>query len=246
MNLSVVIPAYNEAKRIGVTLQATCAWLAKHGHSDAEVIVVDNRSSDATADVVRSYMHQWRTIRLVHEKRPGKGYAVATGMLFATGRVRLFMDADNSTTIDHLAKMEPFLDQGYDVVIGSLAVPGARILEGGGEPLWRVILGKLGNLWIQLWAVPGVHDTQRGFKVFTARAAQDIFPRLTVFGWGFDVEMLAVARARGYRIREVPVIWSNPPGSKVNFWAYPKVLLDTVKVGLRRLLGVYRRPAAHR
>jgi hypothetical protein len=110
-----------------------------------------------------------------------------------------------------------------------------------GEPFWRVLLGKLGNLWIQLWAVPGVWDTQRGFKAFTERAAMDVFPRLTVFGWGFDVETLAIARARGYRIKEVPVVWDNDPESKVNIWAYPKVMLDTVKVGLRRLTGAYRR-----
>jgi dolichyl-phosphate beta-glucosyltransferase len=135
--------------------------------------------------------------------------------------------------------MEPLFAQGVEVVIGSLAVKGARVLQGGGEPLWRVVLGKLGNLWIQLWAVPGIWDTQRGFKAFTAKAAADIFPRLSVFGWGFDVEVLACARARGYRIREIPVVWNNPPDTRVNIWAYPKVLLDTVKVGMRRIAHAY-------
>jgi len=240
MELSVVIPAYNEAKRIGRTLEAVGDWLAKQPY-DSEIVVVNNRSTDATADVVRGYQQRFRFIRLTDEPRPGKGYAVANGMLFATGRVRLFMDADNSTSIDHYEIMRPYLDQGYDVVIGSLAVRGAKILQGGGEPLWRVILGKLGNLWIQFWAVPGVWDTQRGFKVFSERAARDIFPKLSIFGWGFDVEVLAVARAHGYRIKEVPVTWNNDPDSRVNAWAYPKVLMDTVKVGMNRLLRTYRK-----
>jgi glycosyltransferase involved in cell wall biosynthesis len=237
--LSVVIPAYNEAKRIGPTLEAVGAWLAKQAF-DSEVVVVDNRSSDTTADVVRGFMGRFPFIRLIDEPRGGKGYAVQAGMLSATGQIRLFMDADNSTTVDHFEKMRPALEKGYDVVIGSLAVPGAVVVQGGGEPLWRVLMGKLGNLWIQFFAVPGIWDTQRGFKVFSAKSAQDIFPRLTIFGWGFDVEVLAVARARGYKTAEIPITWNNGPDSRVNVWAYPKTLLDTLKVSRRRLTGAYR------
>lgn len=238
MYLSVVIPAYNEAGRIGPTLEAVGTWLSKQNF-DAEVIVVDNRSSDDTAEVVRGSAQNFPVIRLVHEKRGGKGYAVQTGMLAAQGEVVLFMDADNSTSIDHFEKMRSALEHGHDVVIGSLAVAGAVVRRGGGEPFWRVVLGKLGNLWIQLFAVPGIWDTQRGFKVFSARAARDIFPRLTIFGWGFDVEVLAVARSRGYEIAEVPIHWSNDPDSKVNVWAYPKTLLDTLKVARNRLWRRY-------
>jgi glycosyltransferase involved in cell wall biosynthesis len=239
MYLSVVIPAYNEAKRIGPTLEAVGSWLAGQSF-DSEIVVVDNRSSDTTAAVVREWMKRFPSIRLIQEPRGGKGYAVQAGMLASTGSVRLFMDADNSTSVDHFEKMRPALEQGYDVVIGSLAARGARVLQGGAEPLWRVVLGKLGNLWIQLFAVPGVWDTQRGFKVFSARAAIDLFPRLTIFGWGFDVELLAVARSRGYKIQEVPITWSNGPDSRVNVWAYPKTLLDTLKVSRNRLVGRYR------
>jgi glycosyltransferase involved in cell wall biosynthesis len=237
--LSVVIPAYNEAKRIGPTLEAVGNWLSKQTF-DSEVVVVDNRSKDETADVVRSFMGRFPFIRLIAEQRGGKGYAVQAGMLAATGQIRLFMDADNSTTVDHFEKMRPSLEKGYDVVIGSLAVPGAVVVQGGGEPLWRVVMGKLGNLWIQTFAVPGIWDTQRGFKVFSAKAAADIFPRLTIFGWGFDVEVLAVARTRGYKTAEVPITWNNGPDSRVNVWAYPKTLLDTLKVSWRRLTGAYR------
>jgi dolichyl-phosphate beta-glucosyltransferase len=217
-----------------------CSWLATEGY-EAEVIVVDNNSSDATSDVVRGVAQHRRNIRLIHEKRQGKGIAVASGMGFATGQVRLFMDADNSTTIDHFAKAEPFLKQGHDIVIGSLAAKGSRILAGGREPLWRVVLGKLGNLWIQILAVPGIWDTQRGFKVFTAEAAQDIFPRLTVTKWGFDIEVLAIARAHGYRIKEISVTWNNPPETRVNAWTYPKTLWETVTIGINRLTGKYSR-----
>jgi len=239
MYLSVIIPAYNEAKRIGSTLQAVATWLAKQSF-DGEVVVVDNRSTDATADVVRGVMQQFHFVRLISEKRPGKGYAVTAGMLAATGDIRLFTDADNSTSIDHFEKMKPLLDKGIDIVIGSLAVKGASVVRGGSEPLWRQVLGKAGNLWIQLWAVPGIWDTQRGFKAFTARAAQEIFTRLAIFGWGFDVDVLACARARKFSIAEIPVTWNNPPETKVNIWAYPKVLLDTVKVGIRRMTRQYR------
>jgi glycosyltransferase involved in cell wall biosynthesis len=240
MYLSVIIPAYNESKRIGATLQAVCSWLAGQDFS-SEVLVVNNRSTDATADIVRGMMHQFPSVRIIDEKRAGKGYAVTAGMLAGTGDVRMFMDADNSTTIDHFALMRPILEQGADVVIGSLALPGSRVVSGGAEPLWRQLLGKAGNLWIQMWAVPGVWDTQRGFKAFTARAAKEIFTRLTIFGWGFDVDVLAGARARGFSIREIPITWNNPPETHVNFWAYPKVLMDTVFVGLKRIRRGYAR-----
>ena len=241
MYLSVVIPAYNEAKRIGSTLEAVCSWLATQDFV-SEVIVVNNRSKDTTADAVRVVMQKYRSIRLIDEKRPGKGFAVTAGMLFATGEVRLFMDADNSTTIDHFAAMRPLLERGISVVIGSLAVNGSKVVRGGSEPLWRQLLGKGGNLWIQMWAVPGVWDTQRGFKAFTARAAQDIFSRLTIFGWGFDVDVLACARARGFSIQEIPITWNNPPETRVNFWTYLKVLMETVLVGFKRIRRGYGRP----
>jgi dolichyl-phosphate beta-glucosyltransferase len=238
MYLSVVIPAYNEAKRIGPTIQSVGTWLAKQSF-DGEVIVVDNNSKDATVQVCEGYIHQFPFLKVLEERRQGKAYAVQSGMLAAQGEVRLFMDADNSTTVDHFEKARPYLDQGFDVVIGSLAMPGASIAKGGEEPLWRVVLGKLGNLWIQFWAVPGVWDTQRGFKVLTAQAVEDIFPRLTTFGWGFDAEILAIARIRKHKIREIPVHWNNGTDSKVNIWAYPKTMMEAVHIGINRMRRIY-------
>lgn len=244
MYLSVIIPAYNEEKRIGKTLQSVGEYLARQSF-DYEILVVNNRSKDGTVQVAHKYQQKYPTIRVIHEMKPGKGYAVTSGMLTAKGKLRVFMDADNSTSIDHIEKMIPHFERGYDVVIGSIAVPGAKIVAGGGEPLWRVVLGKLGNKWIQVFAVWGINDTQRGFKMFRAQAVEDIFPRMTVFGWGFDIEALALARKFGHKIKEVPVIWDNDPNSKVNIWAYPKTLLDTLKVFWNLHTGRYtQRPGA--
>lgn len=238
MYLSVIIPAYNEEKRIGGTVLAIDGYLKEQDY-DYEIIVVNNRSKDKTVDIVRELQSAMPQLKLLDEPRPGKGYAVTAGMLAAAGDCRLFTDADNSTSIDHLEKFLPYFEQGYQVVIGSLAVKGAEILQGGGEPLWRVIMGKLGNKWIQIFAVWGISDTQRGFKIFTAEAAQKIFPRLTIFGWGFDVEALAIAQLFGYKIKELPITWNNDPDSKVNIWAYPQVLLQTLKVRFNLLIGKY-------
>src|SRR3989344_3489298 len=239
MHLSVIIPTYNEEKRIGSTLAAIGQYLKTQSY-DWEIIVVNNRSRDNTATVVKGFQAALPNLRLIDEQRPGKGYAVTTGMLAATGAYRLFTDADNSTAIEQVEKMWPWLERNYPVVIGSLAVKGAKVLQGGGEPLWRVILGKLGNKWIQFFAVWGINDTQRGFKIFTAETTKRIFPRLTIFGWGFDVEVLALAKHFKYKIKEIPIEWNNDPDSRVNICAYPQVLLQTLQVSWNLLTGKYR------
>lgn len=238
MYLSVIIPAYNEEQRIGKTLEAIGAYLKQQSY-DWEVIVVNNNSSDETVAKVSSFKFQDERFKIIDEPRAGKGYAVTRGMMEAQGELRVFTDADNSTSIDHVERMIPQTQAGYDVVIGSLAVPGARIVRG--EPWYRVVMGKLGNKWIQLFGVWGIHDTQRGFKLFTARAAQIIFPKLTIFGWGFDIEVLALARKYGFKIKEIPVTWDNDPNSKVNIWAYPQVLLQTLKIRWNLMIEIYEK-----
>ncbi len=237
MHLSVIIPAYNEEKRIGKTLESVGSYLTRQGFS-FEVVVVNNRSKDNTEGVVKKFQGVFPEIRLMNENHAGKGYAVKKGMLEAKGDYRLFMDADNSTSIEHIEKMMPYFKQGYDVVIGSLAVKGAKVVRG--EPTWRVILGKLGNKWIQIFGVWGINDTQRGFKMFTAKASEKIFPQITIFGWGFDIEVLALAKKYKYWIKEIPVTWDNDPDSKVNIWAYPQVLLQTLQVFRNKYTGVYK------
>lgn len=240
MYLSVIIPAYNEEKRISATLDHVIGYLSRQSY-DWEIIVVNNASTDGTSALVKRRQNGVPNLRLIDEVRKGKGYAVACGMLEATGELRLFMDADNSTTIDHIERMMPYIKEGYSVVIGSLTEPGAKIVSGGEEPLWKILFGKLGNKWIQVFAIWGINDTQRGFKIFTAQAVKDIFPRLTIFGWGFDVEVLAIARLEGYKIKEIPVTWNNGPDSKVTLWAYIQCLLETLQVSRNRLLGVYKK-----
>lgn len=238
MYLSVIIPAYNEEKRIGETLKSIDAYLRRQNY-DYEVIVVSDGSKDGTTGLARSLEPQIKGLKLIDNKENhGKGYVVKQGMLEARGDLRLFTDADSSTSIDHLDKFIPYIGQGYSVVIGSIAVAGHKVASGS-EPVWRRVLGKLGNLFIQIMAVPGIYDTQRGFKLFTAKAVQDIFPKLTITRWGFDVEVLALARKFGYKIKELPVDWKNDPNSKVGLKAYIQVLIETMKIRWNLMSGKY-------
>lgn len=240
--LSVIIPAKNEEKHIKETVQSVFDYLTLH-NIEHEIIVVSNGSTDKTDDVVRELTASVPTLKLInYSHTAGKGYAVKQGMLKAVGQFRMFMDADNSTSIEHVEKMMPYFDKGYDVVIGSIAVKGKKVAKGS-EPAWRILFGKMGNIFIQIMAVPGIHDTQRGFKIVTSKAAQDIFPRITIMHWGFDVEMLALARKFGHKIKEVPVDWHNDPNSRVGLKAYFEVLLETVKVRWNLITGAYNKSA---
>ncbi len=226
MLLSVVIPAYNEERRIPATLQSLKEYF-KDKDYEYEILVVIDGAKDNTAQVVKDA--NIPNLRLIDNKKNcGKGYVVKQGMLKAKGKYRLFMDADNATTIDHVEKLLPYFDEGYDVVIASVGVKGAKIVNN--EKLYKRIFGLGSNLIIQLVLVPGIKDTQRGFKMFSAKAAEDIFKRLTVDRWGFDFEALAVARKLGYKIKEVPIRWKNDPESLVKLSAYVKTFTELLKV----------------
>jgi glycosyltransferase involved in cell wall biosynthesis len=235
--LSVVIPAYNEEKRLPHTLKAVADYLRRQSFT-WEIAVINDGSSDRTADIVKAAGVSDPRIKLLqYGGNKGKGYAVRFGMTHVSGTYRVFMDADNSTTIDHIEQFMPFFKEGYDIVIGSRDVPGAVI--GIHQAYWKELLGDLGNLWIQFWAVPGIKDTQAGFKMMTAQAAQSIFPYLTIDRWGFDVELLAVARQRGLKVAERPIRWINDPNSKVSPSAYLEVLKEVVQVRINIWKGVY-------
>jgi len=237
--LSIIIPAYNEEKRIGATLRSIGSYLSGQSY-DYEIIVVSDGSKDKTAESVRSLETEIKNLRVIDNKdNHGKGWVVRQGMMEARGDLRLFTDADNSTSLDHLDKFIPYINDGYGVVIGSIGVAGHKV-ESGSEPVWRRILGKLGNLFIQIMAVPGIMDTQRGFKLFTAKAAGDIFPKLKITRWGFDIEALALARKFKHKIKEVPVDWKNDANSKVGVSAYFQVLIETVKIRWYLLTGQYK------
>ena len=241
LRLSVVIPAYNEAQRLPRTLTEVTAYLARQ-HYASEIVVVDDGSTDATAQIVRDWPQPPVALRLVAQpdgRNHGKGAAVRLGLCEASGRTRVFMDADNSTTIDHLERFWPFFDQGFDVVIGSRDVSGANVVI---PQVWyKELGGKLGNLIIRALAVPDIADTQAGFKAFSARCVEEILPRLTIDRWGFDVELLVAARCRGFRIKEVPIVWRNDTASSVPATAYFQVLGEVWRVRRQRAAGWYLR-----
>ncbi len=219
------------------TLKSVVEYLQRQSFS-WEVAVVNDGSSDRTADVVReASVHEPQIKLLQYGENRGKGYAVRFGMTHVSGQFRLFMDADNSTTIDQSEALLAYFPMGYEVVIGSRDVAGAEIPVH--QAWWKERLGDLGNLWIQLWAVRGIKDTQAGFKIFTAEAAEAVFSKLTLDRWGFDVEALAVARRLGYKIAERPIKWVNDANSKVSARAYLDVLGEVVQVRLNMWKGAY-------
>ncbi len=234
--LSVVIPAYNEERRLPKTLKAVDAYLKKQSYS-YEIIVVSDGSKDGTVQAVQAL--SIKNLRVIDNKENhGKGYVVRQGMLAAKGDFRLFMDADNATTVDHVEGMWPEFDKGKEVVIGSRDVKGAVIAVP--QPLWRRKLGDVFNLVVQvlsgLW---GIWDTQCGFKGFSAKAVEDIFSKARIDRWAFDVELLVIARKQGYNITEIPVLWVNDAESKVSFKGMVRMLLEVVDIRLNTFKGIY-------
>lgn len=229
--LSIIIPAYNESERILETLFSVDAYL-RYVPYRAEIIVVDDGSRDNTFAIVERLSKSIKNLTVIKNRRnKGKGGVVRQGMLFASGELRLFMDADNATSLDQVSKLLPWVEQGYEVVFGSRAVKGA--LLDPPESFLRRAAGKGLNLVVQSLLLPGVWDTQCGFKLFTAKAAENIFSRAKISGWGFDVELLSLAHHAGYRIKEVPVRWGNRDGSHVKASAGFHFLRDVMKIRWR-------------
>lgn len=240
VDLSIVVPAYNEEHRLGPTLEAVGRFLALRTES-TEVIVVDDGSTDATSAVAAGSSLAPVVIRL--DENRGKGHAVRTGMLAARGDLRLFIDADGSTPIDEYVDLRSALDDigRPGVAFASIAVDGAQVLTP--QRGLRPAAGRLGNRLIQALVLPGVDDSQRGFKLFTADAAEAVFSRCVVNRWAFDVEALAIARELDIPIVEVPVRWSHKDDSRVTIESYLATLWDVVKVRRRLSRGFYRAPA---
>jgi dolichyl-phosphate beta-glucosyltransferase len=238
--LSVVIPAYNEEQRLPRTLSRVLAYL-KTMPFRSEVVVVNDGSTDNTEGVVRSQDPGPVTLELLRHAdgaNHGKGASVKRGMLEAHGDYRLFMDADNSTTLDQVERFWPYFEKGFDVAIGSRALKDSVIERR--QSILKELAGRLGNLMVRLLAVPGIHDTQAGFKMFTASAAEKIFPRQTIEKWGYDVELLAIARCQGCSVCEVPITWLNAPGSKVTPVVYFEVLGEIRKIRGNIRAGLYK------
>jgi dolichyl-phosphate beta-glucosyltransferase len=243
MNLSIIIPAYNEQKRILKTLESLNNYLSRQDY-EYEIIVVNDGSKDNTVKVVNEKVNEIKNLKIIdNEKNNGKGFVVKQGMMAATGKYRLFMDADNSTSIDHIEKAWPLFAEGYEIVIGSRDSKDAKgAIQAVSQPFLRILLGNIGNLIIQFFAIPGIWDTQCGFKVFTEKAVLSIFPKMKIDRWGFDIEALFIARISGYKkkIGIIPVNWINDSESKVGLSGYIQVFKELFQIRFYHLKGCYK------
>jgi dolichyl-phosphate beta-glucosyltransferase len=238
--LSIVIPAYNEARRLPETLARVHRWLGSTTLR-TEIVVVDDGSTDRTAEAARAAGGEGIKV-LRHEPNRGKGYAVRRGMLAATGERRLMTDADLSTPIEELPRLMRELDHGAEVAVGSRAVAGARIEVH--QPFYREALGRIFNRVVRLLLLPGLKDTQCGFKLFTDRAAEEAFGACRLDGFSFDVEALFIARRRGRRIAEVPVVWRNDEASRVSLGGGGAAFVDLLRIRLLAWRGAYGPPGS--
>jgi glycosyltransferase involved in cell wall biosynthesis len=243
-DLSIIIPAYNEEQRITPTLEALDAHLRRTPTLRYELIVVDDGSTDGTAALIEQLAHRIPNLRVIRSTpNRGKGAVVRVGMLAARGHVRLMCDADGSMPPSQMSKLLARIAQGdVEIAIGSRYVDGATAAHS--QPLYRRLWSRLCNKVIQRTLVPGVLDTQCGFKAFTAEAARDLFGRAKIDGWAFDLEILALARRRGWGIAEIAVEWVDDKRSRVNplkdLW---KVIKEAVAIRRNLRTGVYDRPA---
>lgn len=245
--LSVVIPAYNEERRLKRTLEGVLEYLSGRPYP-YEVILVDDGSTDGTAAIAAQWQQRHRELQLLEEEHRGKGYAVRQGMLRARGEVVLFTDADLSVPMAELERLLPHLEEGYDVVIGSREGLGARRV---GEPAYRHLMGRVFNFIIRLVTVSGIQDTQCGFKLFRGEVVGPLFGALRLYGEGspvvqrpmvtaFDVEVLYLARRMGLRVREVPVEWHYGTHTKVDpLRDSLRNLQDVLRVRWQDLRGAY-------
>ena len=245
-DLTIVVPAYNESARLPQTLDLIDRFIVD-SHLTVELLIVDDGSTDDTREVAQSHNSSAARFEVMSLPHRGKASAVRAGMLAATGRHVLFTDADLSTPITYATKLTEALDRGADVAIGSREGIGATRL---GEPAYRHIMGRVFNAVVRLLAVPGINDTQCGFKAFRQEAAQNIFSRTLLHAGegpvhgprvtGFDVEVLFIARQVGYTVVEVPVYWEHVAGSKVQ--PLPdsfRMFADVLRVRWNALRGRY-------
>jgi glycosyltransferase involved in cell wall biosynthesis len=239
IDLSIIVPAYNEEHRLPPTLERLVRFLGTQPLR-SEIIVVDDGSKDDTCGVVERAMRQLPNLRLLRQTpNRGKGAAVRAGMLAARGQIRVMCDADCSMPPEQLPRLlAPIVACAAEVSIGSRYAPGARADQK--QPLYRVLWSRLCNKVIQRSLVPGVRDTQCGFKAFTAEVARDLFGRARIDGWAFDLEILALARRRGHAIAEVGVEWKDDRRSRINplkdMW---KVIREALLIRRNLRKGIY-------
>ncbi|MSQ24997.1 MAG: glycosyltransferase family 2 protein [Dehalococcoidia bacterium] len=238
--LSVIIPAYNEARRLPGTLERVTVYLARQPYR-AEVLVVDDGSTDGTADAATVFAGGTTPVRAISTPHRGKGHAVKTGMLAAAGEYRFLCDADLSMPIEQLERLLPPA-AGTPIVIGSREAPGARRCN---EPWTRHIMGRVFNWFIRATTVRGIRDTQCGFKCFRGAVAQELFAQQRLDGFGFDVEVLFLAQKSGIAITETPIDWYHQQESKVRpLRDALRMVRETLAVRWCWMRGRYRRVTA--
>jgi len=233
--LSIIIPAYNEQNRLPGTLEQVFGFLQKQSYT-SEVIIVENGSNDKTLEIAQAFAHTHPTFRVLQSKR-GKGNAVRLGMLEAKGEYRFMCDADLSMPVEEISKFIPLMLEGFDIVIASREAKGAVRYN---EPPHRHFGGRGINFLIQLFILPGLNDTQCGFKCFRAEVAKDLFNVQTLPGWAFDIELLYVAHLRDYRVKELPIHWYHFADSKVSALRDAiRMIQDIFRIRVNAWRGMY-------
>jgi glycosyltransferase involved in cell wall biosynthesis len=234
--LSIIIPAHNEERRITESLNKILDFLQTQSY-EAEILVVENGSQDGTAEIVEEHTRAHSNLHLLRETRAGKGLAVRRGMLEASGEYRFICDADLSMPIEEVNRFIPPQLTDFDIAIASREVPGAVRY---GEPPYRHLVGRGFNLLVRALTVPGIQDTQCGFKCFRSAIVSDLFKTQVLDGWTFDVEVLFIAMKRGYRIVEIPIPWYYNPGSRIRlFHDTINMFTDLFRIRLNWRRGLY-------
>jgi len=239
--LSLIIPAYNEEARLPQALQELLGFLAKQAYT-AEILVVENGSRDCTWQIAQDFAARYPQVRAIQNLRRGKGLAVQYGMLEGRGAYRFMCDVDFSMPVTEINRFLPPLLPEADIAIASREAPGSVRYN---EPQYRHLVGRVYNLMIRLLALPGLQDTQCGFKCFRGQVADEVFRLQTLPGWSFDVEVLFVARRRGYHIVELPIPWNFNAQSKVRVLHDSlRMALDLFAIRLNAVRGAYDRSTA--
>jgi len=234
--ISIIIPAYNEEKRLPEALNRMLNYLKKRKLRN-EIIIVADKSKDRTLEVVKYYSKRYKNIRYIYNpKKQGKGYAIKKGVLASKGSLVLFADADTSTPITELGNFMPQI-KGYDIVIGSREHKDSIVKN---KLISRVVLGNLGNILLRLLLIKRIKDTQCGFKLFKGNIARELFSLSRIKGFGFDFEIIFLAQKKKYKIREMPVSWTYCDGTKVTWQSHFGTLRELFEIKLNHLLGKYR------